>query len=131
MVKTIDIPKARPEAMWAHLALPTAPDIGTGEGAGVDTTGNSDTVESVVVGATPGARDGATLFPGMEFFGVDATGAGAVVAEVDATSTSSFMPVAQCPGVLQMKYLFPGAVSLMVVLPPVYEPNGLLPEHVS
>jgi hypothetical protein len=130
-VKTISNTKARPEAMWAHLAVSTAPDTGTGEEAGVDTAGNSDTVEPAVVGAASGDRDGATLFSGLEFFGADATGAGAVVAEVETTSTSSFMPAAQCPGVVQMKYIFPAVVSLMVVLPPVYDPSGLLPEHVS
>ena len=128
MFKTIYNPKPRPRATWAHLTLSTAPDIGIEDGAGVDTIGMSFSFVSFAVGPSTGARDGATLFGGWAV----GAGAGAVVLVVEAMSTSSFMLASQCPGEVQMKYLFPALVSLMmVVLPSVYVCNGLLPEHVS
>ncbi|CAL5406363.1 unnamed protein product [Camellia sinensis] len=45
-------------------------------------------------------------------------------AEVASVSISSFIPWAQCPGVPQMKYLFPGEGRAMTVLVPVCPPLG-------
>lgn len=52
--------------------------------------------------------------------GGEAAGAVGGVAVVAATtSISTFIPWLQCPGIPQMKYLFPGEESATTVLPPV------------
>lgn len=57
-------------------------------------------------------------------------GSGAATA-ADTVLIATFMPPLQWPGVPQMKYLFPGAVSLTIEFPSVKVFTGLLNEHAS
>lgn len=47
----------------------------------------------------------------------------------EATLISNFIPPAQCPGIPQMKYLFPAVFSETTVLPPVPVVIGFVVEH--
>lgn len=73
---------------------------------------------ALVPGGVGGAADPEGLGePGGERVGgVPGDVGGELVAT---TSISTFMPEAQCPGVPQMKYLFPVEFSEMTVFPPV------------
>lgn len=137
---------ARPSPIFASgPTLSAADDFGAGATDGVSEAcaTDGDVVGAIAggnIGEPPGegaSRDGTAVGAPESLVGGAAevggaaaeVGGAAVAAEMELIVT--FMPPLQCPGVPQMKYLFPGVESLMIEFPSMKLAIALFVEHVS